>query len=212
MKAFSMEAFQRIPLIGILRGQQEDAMNGIIGACQGSGITTIEITLNTPNALDIISSLVSRFGGKLNIGAGTVCSTADLGKALEAGAQFIVSPILDIPLVLQCKKMGIPVFPGAYSPTEIYKAWEAGATMVKIFPAMQLGADYISQLKAPLDDIKLLPTGGIDLDNMQQFMLAGADGFGLASALFDQNLIAAEDWTGLEHHLGKYVNLWKQGK
>lgn len=210
MTAFSMEAFLRIPLIGILRGHQKKDMNEILDACQASGLTTIEITLNTPNALDIIRDVVLRYGEALNIGVGTVCSTADMEKALDAGAQFIVSPVLDIPLISACKKKGVPVFPGAYSPTEIYRAWEAGATMVKVFPARQLGADYITQIKAPLADLQLLPTGGIGLDNMQEFLDAGADGFGLASAFFNKELIESADWRGLQRHFEKYIKLWKK--
>lgn len=208
MNQLLTDSFTRVPIIGILRGYSRDETNGILDAYGSAGLSAIEITLNTPDALDIISEQVARYGAGLKIGAGTVCSLKDLENALDAGAGFIVTPILDISVIQRCNEVGVPVFPGAFTPTEIFQAWEAGASMVKIFPAGQLGPGYIKQLKAPLDSIKLLPTGGIGLENMEAYLQAGASGFGLGSSLFKQQYIDAKDWTGLQRHFEKFVSVF----
>lgn len=202
-------SFTRVPIIGILRGYGRDETTGILDAYGAAGLSAIEITLNTPKALDIINEQVSRYGVNLKIGAGTVCSLNDLENALDAGAGFIVTPVLDISIIQRCREIGVPVFPGAFTPTEIFRAWEAGASMVKLFPADQLGPAYVKQILAPLDSIKLLPTGGIGLNNMESYQQAGASGFGLGSSLFDQQLIKGRDWTGLRTHFEKFVSLFE---
>jgi 2-dehydro-3-deoxyphosphogluconate aldolase/(4S)-4-hydroxy-2-oxoglutarate aldolase len=202
---FSWQEFSKVPLIGIIRNLSMDEISKILPVYQAAGLTTIEITMNTPFAADIIRSATEQYKGKLNVGAGTVCSVEDLKLALEAGAQFIVTPILNPEVVKLCVKSKIPVFPGAYTPTEIYQAWELGADMVKVYPATALGPDYIRDVKAPLNKIKLLPTGGISLGNIEAFMIAGADGLGIGGQLFDKQLIKNQDWDGLLEHFKQYV-------
>jgi 2-dehydro-3-deoxyphosphogluconate aldolase/(4S)-4-hydroxy-2-oxoglutarate aldolase len=202
---FSWQEFSKVPLIGIIRNLSMDEISKILPVYQAAGLTTIEITMNTPFAADIIRSATEQYKGKLNVGAGTVCSVEDLKLALEAGAQFIVTPILNAEVVKLCVKSKIPVFPGAYTPTEIYQAWELGADMVKVYPATALGPDYIRDVKAPLNKIKLLPTGGISLGNIEAFMKAGADGLGIGGQLFDKQLIKNQDWDGLLEHFRQYV-------
>lgn len=203
---FSWPAFNKIPVVGIVRNLSFDEIAKILPVYLSSGLTTIEITMNTPSAEEIIRYAVDKYKGQLNVGAGTVCSVDDLKQALQAGAQFIVTPILNPEVVKYCSSEGIPVFPGAYTPTEIYQAWEFGATMVKVYPATALGPDYIKDVKAPLNKIKLMPTGGISLANMQSFLRAGADGLGIGGQLFDKDLIKSADWEGLKDHFKKYVN------
>jgi 2-dehydro-3-deoxyphosphogluconate aldolase/(4S)-4-hydroxy-2-oxoglutarate aldolase len=202
---FSWQEFSKVPLIGIIRNLSMDEISKILPVYQAAGLTTIEITMNTPFAADIIRSATEQYKGKLNVGAGTVCSVEDLKLALEAGAQFIVTPILNAEVVKLCVKSKIPVFPGAYTPTEIYQAWELGADMVKVYPATALGPDYIRDVKAPLNKIKLLPTGGISLGNIEAFMKAGADGLGIGGQLFDKQLIKNQNWDGLLEHFKQYV-------
>jgi 2-dehydro-3-deoxyphosphogluconate aldolase/(4S)-4-hydroxy-2-oxoglutarate aldolase len=202
---FSWQEFSKVPLIGIIRNLSMDEISKILPVCQVSGLTTIEITMNTPFAAEIIRSATEQYKGKLNVGAGTVCSVEDLKLALEAGAQFIVTPILNPEVVKLCVQSKIPVFPGAYTPTEIYQAWELGADMVKVYPATALGPDYIRDVKAPLNKIKLLPTGGISLGNIEAFIKAGADGLGVGGQLFDKQLIKNQVWDGLLDHFKQYV-------
>jgi len=202
---FSWKEFSKVPLVGIIRNLSIDEISKILPVYQAAGLTTIEITMNTPSATEIIRSATEQYKGKLNVGAGTVCSVEDLKLALEAGAQFIVTPILNPEVVKLCVKSKIPVFPGAYTPTEIYQAWELGADMVKVYPATALGPDYIRDVKAPLNKIKLMPTGGISLNNIEAFMKAGADGLGIGGQLFDKQLIKNQDWEGLLEHFKLYV-------
>jgi len=208
MTDFSHASFRKYPLIGILRGYNKANTTAIVEAYIAAGLTTLEITLNTPAALEIIESMASRYSDSLNIGAGTVCSIDQMENALNAGAGFIVTPILNTEIVHRCRKIEVPVFPGAFSPTEIYNAWEAGANMVKVFPANAFGPEYIMQVKAPLDSIKLLPTGGISLDNIPAYMDAGADGFGLGSSLFRDDFINNGKWSALEQHFKKFAALY----
>lgn len=194
---FSPELFNRIPVVGILRNVPPLTVPTLARYYSEAGLTTLEVTMNSDEALTTITRLVQDFGGKLNIGAGTVCTLEDLDKALAAGAQFIVTPILQEEVIRACVQQQVPVFPGAYSPTEIYKAWHLGATMVKVFPATKLGASYIKEVLAPMSYLKLLPTGGVALDNFTEFLKAGAAGLGMGSQLFPKQLIEEGAWEEL---------------
>lgn len=209
-QAFSWDSFSAVPIVGIIRNLSFEIVEKILPVYISSGLTSIEITMNTPFADEIIKFASQKYEGQLNIGAGTVCNTQDLKLALDAGAQFIVTPILDAEVVKTCVSSNIPVFPGAFTPTEIYQAWKLGASMVKVYPATSLGPEYIRDVKAPLNQIKLMPTGGINIDNIQAFLKAGADGFGIGSQLFDKNMINNEDWDGLEIHFKKHIDKLSQ--
>ena len=203
---FSWTLFSKMPIVGIIRNLTFDEVVKILPLYHEAGLTTIEITMNTPSAEDIISYAVEQYKGLLNVGAGTVCNTDDLKMAVRAGSQFIVTPILNPDVIRTCVKTSIPVFPGAYTPTEIYQAWTLGASMVKVYPATALGSDYIKDVKAPLNNIKLMPTGGVSLDNLDAFKKAGADGFGIGGQLFDKQLIKTKNWDGLLEKFKQYVN------
>ena len=203
---FSWPLFEKAPIVGIIRNVSLEDVIKILPIYREAGLTTIEITMNTPNAEKIINYAIKNEQQGLNIGAGTVCDKKDFKRALRAGAQFIVTPITDKKVIKACVKKDIPIFPGAFTPTEIYKAGECGASMVKIFPATQLSADYIKEVKAPLNDLKLLPTGGVGLENMLDFFKAGANGFGIGGQLFDKKLIQTQNWQGLKTHFLKFTN------
>ena len=194
---FSPELFSRIPVVGILRNVPPLTVPTLARYYAEAGLTTLEVTMNSDEALTTITRLVQDFDGVLNIGAGTVCTLEDLDKALAAGAQFIVTPILQEEVIRACVQQQIPVFPGAYSPTEIYKAWHLGATMVKVFPATKLGASFVKEVMAPMNYLKLVPTGGVSLDNFTDFFAAGAAAVGMGSQLFPKKLIEEGDWEEL---------------
>ncbi|RRB06738.1 bifunctional 4-hydroxy-2-oxoglutarate aldolase/2-dehydro-3-deoxy-phosphogluconate aldolase [Larkinella rosea] len=202
---FSWELFKKAPIIGIIRNLAVDDVIQILPVYRAAGLTTIEITLNTPGAEDLIQHAITNENTGLNIGAGTVCTEKDLEKALSAGAQFIVTPIINEKVIKTCVDRGIPIFPGAFTPSEIYNAWSLGATMVKVFPAASLGVNYIKEVKGPLDQVKLVPTGGVGLANMVDFLKAGADGLGVGGHLFDKSFIEQKDWPGLKAHFEKFV-------
>ncbi|MEX2593598.1 MAG: bifunctional 4-hydroxy-2-oxoglutarate aldolase/2-dehydro-3-deoxy-phosphogluconate aldolase [Anditalea sp.] len=209
-QSFSWELLEKMPIVGILRNFPAKQMEKLSECYAGSGLTTLEITMNSEGASQAIASLVNSYQGQLNVGAGTVCTLEDLDKALEAGAQFIVTPIVDELVINKCVGHNIPVFPGAYTPTEIYKAWSLGAGMVKVFPASKLGPDYIKEVLAPLDHIKLMPTGGVSLDNLRDFMKAGAKGLGIGSQLIPKRLVENSEWETLSRHFSEFVKEYNE--
>lgn len=208
---YKEELFSQMPVVGIMRNYSNEVIETIVPLYEKAGLTTLEITMNSANAAEVIRGLSQGYP-QMNIGAGTVCTTEDLEKALEAGASFIVTPIMDTDVMETCSSNSIPIFPGAYTPLEIYNAWQAGATAVKIFPATQLGAGYVKDVLAPLNHLKLLPTGGVSIDNIQDFFKVGAVGVGMGSSLFDSQLIKAKDFDGLEKHFAKIVEKVKEVK
>ncbi len=193
-------------IIGIVRNINYDVLKPILKLYIRAGLTHLEVTMNSPNAHLIIKNIIRDYGDSLCVGAGTVCSMNDLKVALGACAQFIVTPIIDPDIIKTCVNLNIPVYPGAFTPTEIHKAWSMGATMIKIFPASSLGPNFIKDVKAALNTIKLLPTGGITLQNIDLFIKSGADGFGIGSPLFDAKYIESQNWISLERHFEAFAN------
>lgn len=194
---FSWELFDAIPVVGIMRNLPADQVQAVAQTYYQSGFTCLEITMNSAGAEENIRELAKIYAGQLNVGAGTVCSMDDLEAALRANAQFIVTPIINEEVIKTCVSEQIPIFPGAYTPSEIYKAWHLGASMVKVFPATALGPQYIKEVLAPLNYLKLLPTGGINFENFAGYLAAGAKGVGMGGHLFPADIIQNKDWEAL---------------
>ena len=209
---FSWDLFNKMPVVGIIRNLTVGDINFVLPIYKQAGFTTIEITLNTPEALSVISSLALEYKGELNVGAGTVCTLDDLAAAITAGANFIVTPIFKAEVVKKCVSMEVPIFPGAFSPTEIYEAWELGASMVKLYPASVVGPAYVSAVLAPLNKVKLMPTGGIHLSNMLAFMKAGAASLGIGSELFDKKIIQKRDSEAMLNHFTLFAQQMQLSK
>ncbi|MFD1140077.1 bifunctional 4-hydroxy-2-oxoglutarate aldolase/2-dehydro-3-deoxy-phosphogluconate aldolase [Larkinella insperata] len=203
---FSWALFTKTPIIGIVRNLAVQEVVNVLPVYRDAGLSTLEITMNTPGAEELIRHAREQEPNGLNIGAGTVCTKRDLERALLAGAQFIVTPILDETVIKTCVEAQIPIFPGAFTPSEIYKAWSWGAPMIKVFPAASLGPSYLKEVKAPLNQIKLVPTGGVGLANMADFLKAGADGLGIGGQLFDKDLIKNQRWGDLKNHFRSFVD------
>lgn len=202
--------FEGVPLIGILRGTAATHLAPIIEAVQRGGMTHLEITMNSAGAEAQIGEAVRISEGKLRIGAGTVTKVGLLERALAAGAEFIVTPCYVPEVIRRCVARGIPVFPGALSPTEICEAWELGATMVKVFPGEMGGAGFIRALKGPFPEVELLPTGGVDLESLEKFLEAGAAGAGIGSPLFRKERIESQDWPWLEQQVKAFVKVYRR--
>jgi|SRR6218665_65137 len=202
---FNRDKFNEMPVVAIARNIKAEDLSDLLPVFLQSGLTTLEITMNTAGAKEMISEFSRTYAGSLNIGAGTVCTMDDLEQALASGAQFIVTPVTDTQVIKACAANKIPVFPGAFTPTEIFNAWKAGADMVKVFPAATLGPGYIKEIKAPLNQIKLIPTGGINAENCISFLRAGADALGMGGQLLDNDLIRQKNRTGLLAHFSKTV-------
>ncbi|NLF18847.1 MAG: bifunctional 4-hydroxy-2-oxoglutarate aldolase/2-dehydro-3-deoxy-phosphogluconate aldolase [Lentisphaerae bacterium] len=203
------DAFLAFPVIGILRGLPPSVGLSAARTAAAAGLAALEVTLNSPDAPGQIRALREALGPAAWVGAGTVTDAAQARLALAAGAQFLVSPMLDEGVMAVGREAGVALFPGALTPTEVMQAWRQGASMVKVFPAEPLGPGYIKALKAPLDTIPLLPTGGIGLENAAAYMAAGAAGLGIGSPLFDRARMLAEDWAWLTarvHDLRRQVD------
>lgn len=203
---FSWEMFNKMPLVGIMRNFKQSDIENILPAYADGGLNTIEITMNSGSAVESIEFIAENFAGRLNVGAGTVLTKEELEIALKAGAQFIVTPVVNLQIIDKCRQLKVPIFCGAYTPTEIFTAWNAGADMVKVFPMVGDAIEYIKAVRGPLPHIKLLPTGGVNLDNCVSFFKAGASGIGAGGQLFDKDMISRKDWSALRDHFSKFVN------
>ena len=171
-------------IVAILRGVRPDAVPEVAAALHAGGIRCLEITLNSPDALAMIKELSARMGDRLLVGAGTVLDAAEARAAIDAGARFIISPALDIPTIQVTRQSQAVSIPGAFTATEILTAYKNGADIIKVFPA-SVGVGYFRDLRGPLPHIPLMPTGGVNLENIADYHKAGAVAFGIGSALVD---------------------------
>lgn len=177
-------------VIPVVRADAAEEAEGIVTALAEGGLYVFEITLTVPNAPALIAKLSRRYGDKALVGAGSVNDEAAARECIQAGARFVVSPVLDLPTLDTCKRAGVVTMPGALTPTEIATAWKAGADLVKVFPVSALGgASYVRSLRAPLPGIPLVPTGGIALEDVARHIDAGAVAVGAGSELADPRAI-----------------------
>ena len=185
-KAEVIEKIKEIGVLPVIRANSADEAKQVVKAVKAGGITTVEVTMTVPNAVELIKSLANDYGDEILIGAGTVLDAETAAKCIKAGAKFIISPALNLETIKYCNEREIVVMPGALTPTEIVTAWNAGADFVKVFPANALGgASYLKSIKAPLPHIKLIPTGGVSLDTAADFIKAGAEAVGVGGELVD---------------------------
>lgn len=200
-----LDRFRRLPLLGIVRGIASDDVDPLTDAVIDAGLETIEITMNTDGAPALIRRMGARSGQRLTIGAGTVLDVDMLHAALDAGARFIVMPCLIPAVVEHCVAHGVPVFPGALTPSEIYAAHVAGAAMVKVFPAGVFGPRYFSEVKGPFADIPLLACGGVSTDNMAEYFRCGASAVAFGASVFRRDWLAAGDYARVRAEVAALV-------
>lgn len=189
----TLEQIYEHRVVAILRGAAPTAVARIVEALATGGIRLVEITLNTPDALSAIAQARRQWGDRLAIGAGTVMGAEAAREAIGAGAAFIISPIVDEPTIEQTKALGAVSIPGAFTPTEIWRAHRAGGDIIKVFPG-NLGPDFLHNIRGPFPDIPLMPTGGVQADNVAAFRRAGAVAFGVGSALVDTRQPLTDDY------------------
>jgi 2-dehydro-3-deoxyphosphogluconate aldolase/(4S)-4-hydroxy-2-oxoglutarate aldolase len=194
MPSAVVERIERSGLVAIVRLGFSAALPRVAEALTAGGIDALEFTVTTPGALAAITASRTALGDRALIGAGTVLDADTARGAIRAGAVFIVTPTLALDVIRVCREAGVPVFPGAMTPTEILAAWTAGADIVKVFPASALGPDYLRQVRAPLPQIKLMPTGGISAANAADYLRAGAVALGVGGRLVDPAAVAEERW------------------
>jgi len=201
----TIERLKAIPLVPVLRKIPYDKSHDIVQALLDGGIEAVEITMETERAEAIIRESVESYGDRALVGAGTVLDVADCRRAIEAGAQFIVAPVLEEAVVRYAADQGIPVIPGVFTPSEMLRAVNLGAAMIKLFPASVLGPSFIKDVKGPLSHIPIMCTGGITLDTAKAYLDAGANAVGAGSALLRKDLIEAGDWTGLTEEAKRWL-------
>ncbi|MGH7201594.1 MAG: bifunctional 4-hydroxy-2-oxoglutarate aldolase/2-dehydro-3-deoxy-phosphogluconate aldolase [Planctomycetaceae bacterium] len=176
-------------LVAILRAASGERLPEIARAVFEGGIDILEVTFTVPGAIDVLRQIRAELGERALIGAGTVLDTETARAALLAGADFLVSPTLNLDVIRLCRRYDKLVMPGAFTPTEVLAAWEAGADFVKIFPADVAGPAYLKALRGPLPQVRLMPTGGVTLSTLREFFDAGASAVGLGSALLEQDAV-----------------------
>ncbi|MBS3813423.1 bifunctional 4-hydroxy-2-oxoglutarate aldolase/2-dehydro-3-deoxy-phosphogluconate aldolase [Candidatus Bipolaricaulota bacterium] len=194
-----------------MRAKSPEKLLRAARAIKEGGVFCIEVSMTTPNALQVISE-VSKELDEVVIGAGTVLDPETARTVILAGAEYIVSPTLDVKTVETARRYDRLVAPGAFTPTEILRAWEAGADVVKVFPASRLGPKFISDVKAPLPQLSLMPTGGVNVENAAEFIRAGADLICAGSALLDKEAMGRGDYSVLTKNARNLVTAVKKGR
>jgi 2-dehydro-3-deoxyphosphogluconate aldolase/(4S)-4-hydroxy-2-oxoglutarate aldolase len=185
-KADVLARIRDVGIVPVVRAESADEALAAIAAIRAGGIDILEITMTVPGAVRLIEEVSRSLGRDAVVGAGTVLDAETARTCILAGAQFVVSPAWSAATIACCRRYGVPIFPGALTPTEVLAAWEAGADMVKVFPCSALGgASYIKALKAPLPQIDLIPTGGVNLDTAAAFIKAGSTALGVGADLVD---------------------------
>lgn len=198
-------------IVVIVRGVEKEKLISLAEAVYKGGIRFLEVTFSASGIISDeetaanIKRLAEHFAGKMHIGAGTVLTEKQVELTKAAGGEFIISPDTDIAVIKKTKALGLISMPGALTPTEIKKAHNAGADFVKLFPISQLGADYVKAVKAPLSHIKLLAVGGVNMENISEYLNAGVCGFGIGTNITDKKMLAENDYEGIATKAKEYL-------
>ncbi|HOB91520.1 MAG: bifunctional 4-hydroxy-2-oxoglutarate aldolase/2-dehydro-3-deoxy-phosphogluconate aldolase [Bacillota bacterium] len=177
-------------VVAVIRASASAELMSVIEALKKGGIRAIEVTMTTPGALDVIRETTERFGDEVLVGVGSVLDAETARMAMLAGAEFVVGPVLSLDVIRVCRRYDKIVIPGAFTPTEILAAWEAGADVVKVFPATRLGPSFFKDVLGPLPQVRLTPTGGVTVETAPEFIKAGAVFVGAGGALVDRKAVA----------------------
>lgn len=210
-KAEKMKTLVDSGVVGVIRMESSERLVKVARAIKRGGVNCIEIAMTTPNALSVIEAVTEELEDVL-VGAGTVLDAETARSAILAGAEYLVSPTTDTDMIKMAKRYDKIVAPGAFTPTEVMNAWKAGADLVKIFPASRLGPKFIGDVKAPLPQVSLMPTGGVSKENAGDFIVAGADVLCVGSALLDKQAIAEENYEALTRNAKDLVATVESGR
>lgn len=204
-RAQILQAVEQSGIVAVIRVKDPGKVRGVFDAIAEGGVTVLEVTMTVPGAVELIAKLAPTLPDGLILGAGTVVDPETVARVADAGAQFVVSPVFRPAMIEACHDRGLPVMPGCFTPTEILDAWDAGADVVKVFPATTLGPGYIKDIRAPLPQIKVMPTGGVTVENAGDWIKAGAVAVGVGSALLDTKAIADGDFAVLRDKAERIV-------
>jgi 2-dehydro-3-deoxyphosphogluconate aldolase / (4S)-4-hydroxy-2-oxoglutarate aldolase len=199
------EAVERAGIVAVIRMKEPEKLRAVVDAIAEGGVRALEVTMTVPGAVDLIAQLAPTLPSGFLLGAGTVLDAETAARVIGAGATFIVSPVFRREVIAAAHARGAAAMPGCFSPTEILDAWDAGADVVKVFPATALGPSYLKDLRGPLPHVKLMPTGGVTLDNAGDWIRAGAVAVGVGTALLDAKAIAASDFKVLRANAERIV-------
>ncbi|HEY3246744.1 MAG TPA: bifunctional 4-hydroxy-2-oxoglutarate aldolase/2-dehydro-3-deoxy-phosphogluconate aldolase [bacterium] len=202
-------AIRRLGVVPIARGVGLRDLAAAAAVLLAEGMGVVEVTLNTPDAIETIRHLRDVYQDRLVLGAGTVLDAAQAEQAVAAGARFLVTPHVDGDVAAASQRLGVPLIAGALTPTEILQAWRGGAALVKVFPAATVGAEYLTHLRGPLGQIPLVPTGGITVDNTSTFIAAGAAAVGVGGSLLGAR---ANDPAWLRQEIGAFAAAVDRGR
>ena len=191
--------------MAVIRLQDPAALRGVVDALAEGGVRALEVTMTVPRAIDLIGELAPTLAGDFLLGAGTVLDPDTARRAVDAGAQFIVSPVFRPEVIAAGHQHNVPVMPGCFTATEILSAWDAGADVIKVFPATSVGPGYLKDIRGPLPQVKLMPTGGVSIDNVGDWLRAGAVAVGVGSALLDAKAISARRYAPIIENARRIV-------
>jgi 2-dehydro-3-deoxyphosphogluconate aldolase/(4S)-4-hydroxy-2-oxoglutarate aldolase len=196
-RAETVARIERERIVAVLRLDDPHTLRAVIDALAVGGVRVFEVTMTVPDAITSIARLARELTDDLLIGAGTVVDATTAADAIDAGARFVVGPVFRREVIDACHERDVPAMPGCFTPTEILDAWDAGADIVKLFPSTSLGPTFIKDVRAPLPQLKLMPTGGVSLDNAAEWLRAGAVAVGVGSALVDAAVVKAGNFDAL---------------
>jgi 2-dehydro-3-deoxyphosphogluconate aldolase / (4S)-4-hydroxy-2-oxoglutarate aldolase len=196
---------EKAGVVAVIRMKDPAKVQAVVDAIAAGGVTAIEVTMTVPGAVKLIAAIAPKMPAGFLLGAGTVVDPETAKQVIDAGAQFIVSPVFRRSVIAACHERDVPVTPGCFTPSEILDAWDAGADIVKVFPATALGPGYIKDVRAPLPQVKLMPTGGVTVENAGEWIAAGAVAVGVGSALLDGKAIESGDYGALRSRAERIV-------
>lgn len=199
-------------VVAVIRAPSPDVLVPLTEALVAGGVLSIEVTMSTPKAIHGIEMLADKFGDKAIVGVGTIIDAATASDAIRAGAQFVVSPITEPRVIETVIRHGKVMIPGAFTPTEIVNAWTLGGDVIKVFPSTALGPQFFKDILAPLPQLKLTPTGGVDLKNAGAWIKAGAVCVGVGSALVTKDAMVNKDWAGITSASKAFVDAVKDAR
>lgn len=206
-KETDLQRVLRSGIVAILRAPSGELLGDVCRALVAGGVDVIEVTFTVPRAPQILEQVADDLGDRVLLGAGTVLDTETARTALLAGAQYIVSPTVNLDVIRLCNRYGKLVMPGAFTPTEVLAAWEAGADIVKVFPSEVTGPAYLKALRGPLPQVRLMPTGGVNLQTAPDYLRAGACALGIGGSLVEPSAIASRDLARIESLARQFVDV-----
>ena len=211
-KTMQLSRILETGLVAILRAPSGELLADVAEALSAGGVEAIEVTFTVPQAHRVLEKVADRLGSRIILGAGTVLDSETARIALLAGAEFIVCPTVNPEVIRLCRRYDKLVFPGAFTPTEVLAAWEAGADIVKIFPSDCVGPGYLKALRGPMPQVRMMPTGGVTLLTAADFLRAGACALGVGGSLADPKTIAAGDFSKIESLARQFIAAVKKAR